>query len=48
MTSGRGNLTRRVQQLEELGARTKKRLPSAMIEADDDKDNDNDSESEQE
>jgi DNA recombination protein RmuC len=46
MTSGRGNLTRRVQQLEALGARTKKRLPSAMIEADDDNDNDSDSEQE--
>ncbi len=33
MTTGRGNLTRRVQQLEELGARTKKKLPSTMIEA---------------
>jgi DNA recombination protein RmuC len=35
MTSGRGNLTRRVQQLEELGARTKKKLPSSMIDAED-------------
>jgi DNA recombination protein RmuC len=33
MTSGRGNLTRRVQQLEELGAKTRKKLPAGMVEA---------------
>jgi DNA recombination protein RmuC len=32
MTTGRGNLTRRVQQLEELGAKTRKKLPAGMVE----------------
>jgi DNA recombination protein RmuC len=35
MTSGRGNLTRRVQQLEELGAKTRKKLPLAILEGGD-------------
>lgn len=34
-STGRGNLVRRVQQLEELGARTKKKLPVSAIEAGD-------------
>ena len=33
MTMGRGNLTRRVQQLEELGAKTRKKLPPGMLDA---------------
>jgi DNA recombination protein RmuC len=37
-TTGRGNLTRRVQQLEELGARTKKKLPANLVEAPEDAD----------
>ena len=32
MSSGRGNLVRRVQQLQDLGARTKKKLPSSVAE----------------
>lgn len=32
LNTGRGNLSRRVQQLEELGARTRKTLPADMIE----------------
>lgn len=35
-TTGRGNLARRVQQLEELGARTKKKLPANLVEPVDD------------
>jgi DNA recombination protein RmuC len=35
ISTGRGNLVRRVQQLEELGARTKKKLPSSVVEVDD-------------
>ena len=35
MTSGRGNLTRRVQQLEELGAKTRRKLPVAMLDGGD-------------
>lgn len=34
ISTGRGNLARRVQQLEELGARTKKKLPASVIEPD--------------
>jgi len=34
-STGRGNLVRRVQQLEELGARTKKKLPPSVMEVDD-------------
>ena len=32
LTTGRGNLTRRVQQLEELGAKTRKKLPANMVD----------------
>ena len=35
LRTGRGNLVRRVTQLEELGARTKKKLPSSVTEVDD-------------
>lgn len=34
MSSGRGNLVKRVQDLEKLGARTKKKLPSTLVETD--------------
>jgi len=34
ISSGRGNLVKRVQDLEKLGARTRKKLPGAMIEDD--------------
>ncbi len=34
INSGRGNLAKRVQNLEKLGARTKKQLPAGMIEDD--------------
>ena len=36
LSTGRGNLVRRVKQLEELGARNKKKLPVSALEADDD------------
>ena len=36
IATGKGNLVRRVQQLEELGARTKKKLPSSVTELQDD------------
>ncbi|MBE9538452.1 MAG: DNA recombination protein RmuC [Proteobacteria bacterium] len=35
LSTGRGNLVRRVTQLEELGARTKKKLPASVTEVDD-------------
>jgi len=35
LSTGRGNLVRRVQQLKDLGARTKKKLPASVTEADD-------------
>jgi DNA recombination protein RmuC len=35
LTTGRGNLVRRVQQLEALGARTRKKLPASMVDPDD-------------
>ena len=34
LRTGRGNLVRRVQQLQELGARTKKTLPQSVLESD--------------
>lgn len=34
LSTGRGNLVRRVKQLEELGARTKKKLPASITEMD--------------
>lgn len=34
LSVGRGNLVRRVQQLQELGARTRKKLPQSVLEAD--------------
>ena len=34
LSVGRGNMVRRVQQLQELGARTKKKLPTSVLEAD--------------
>ena len=34
ISTGRGNLVKRVQNLEELGARTKRKLPAVMIEDD--------------
>ena len=36
LSTGRGNLVRRVKQLEELGARTKKKLPASVAEVDED------------
>jgi DNA recombination protein RmuC len=35
LRTGRGNLVRRVQQLQDLGARTKKKLPASVIDIDD-------------
>ena len=36
LSTGRGNLVRRVRQLEELGARNKKKLPASVLEVDED------------
>ena len=36
LTTGKGNMVRRVQQLEELGARTKKKLPTSVLDVDED------------
>ncbi|MEP5766570.1 MAG: DNA recombination protein RmuC [Halieaceae bacterium] len=38
ISSGRGNLVKRVQDLEKLGARTKKNLPAAMLDEQDSED----------
>ncbi|MEH6590238.1 MAG: DNA recombination protein RmuC [Halioglobus sp.] len=38
LRTGRGNLVRRVQQLQDLGARTKKKLPASVIDIDDTED----------
>jgi DNA recombination protein RmuC len=35
LSTGRGNLVRRVQQLKDLGARTKKKLPASVVDIDD-------------
>jgi DNA recombination protein RmuC len=36
LSTGKGNMVRRVQQLEELGARTKKKLPTSVLDVDED------------
>ena len=40
LTTGRGNLSNRVVQLEKLGARTKRKLPKNMIENHDEAEHD--------
>ena len=36
LSTGRGNMVRRVQQLQELGARTRKKLPNSVLEPEED------------